>query len=57
MSNDAYIDDEERPDESNMMAEHDLYFWEKAQKEQEELNEFMRVASDMRRKEIQENRL
>ncbi len=57
MSNDFYIDEEDRPDESEMMADHDEYFWHKAQKEQDEFNESMRVAADMRRKEIREERL
>ena len=56
MANDYYIDDEERPDESEMMAAHDEYFWHKAQDEQERQNEFMRTAADMRRKEIKESR-
>ena len=54
MCNDYYIDDE-RPDESEMMAAHDEYFWHKAQQEQEANIERMREFADIRRKEYREN--
>ena len=64
MSNDYYISEEELPDDSEMMAAHDEYFWHKAQQEQDWRDtephkrdgyaEFMAEVADMRRKEIRE---
>ena len=62
MSNDYYIDDEERIDDSEMMAAHDEYYWHKAQQDERDTEphkregyaEFMAEVADMRRKEIRE---
>ena len=57
MANDYYIaDDEDRANEEEYARMYEEYMWEKAMKEQESHNEFMRTCADMRRKEIKESR-
>lgn len=57
MANDYYIqDDEERVNEEDLAMMEAEYFYEKAAKEQEAHNEFMRTCADMRIKEIKESR-
>lgn len=58
MSNDFYIEDEERPNEEEMMAAHDEYYWYQSQlpaHKRDGYAERMAEMADLRRKEMREN--